>query len=424
MKIVSNLPEEIEDLILVNESIGRGELARIANITEQDARYYLRLYRERLGDSSPKTLGMQDILQEKLKRQAKYVKSLQKEIATEYILLDKIKEFSEELVLPKKIDKIECKNNKIDTSMISMWSDWHVSEIIDLEQMGGLNEYNFDIFCSRLWNFLKGIIRIVDMQRKSQDISTLYIDMLGDFVSGSIHSELRETNEFPILKTLVMVTHITSQAIAMLSRHFNNITITGIVGNHGRLSKKPQFKNKVLNNYDWLFYQMLNLELSKFVNAGLVKFNIPESSECVIIREGWATLLSHGDGVRCWQGIPWYGLQRDTANQQKFRKLKSVISKSDYLPEQSESLEGALVNSNIIRNVFGFDFRECGHFHDFCFFGSTLVNGALCGTNEFALNKLHVISKPQQAIYFLNRKYGIKGIESLECNDKGHNFKI
>ena len=428
MRIVNRIPKEIADLILAsNGGISRRKLAEVAGVTEQEARYYLRIWKDRDADSSPKALGMQSILQEKVSRQSKYIKALQKEIATEAILLDKISEFSNQLEIPKKIKDIPSKGDKkIDVrSVISTWSDWHAGEVVNLKQMEGLNEYNFDILCGRLWNLLRGMIRIVDSQRPFFEINTLHIDMLGDMVGGNIHEELRETNEFPILKVVVMLSHITSQSIAMLSKYFDKIVITGIQGNHGRLSPKPQFKNKALNNYDWLFYQMVALELSKFINEGLIEFNIPESSECVIVRDGWAFLLSHGDSIRSWNSIPYYGISRDSANQQKIRGLRSVLSENDSIP-QSESLEGAIVNLKTAKSVYGFDYRELGHFHTYAVLddGTSIMNPSMIGTNEYSLNKLHAASSPKQLLMFLSKRWGVKGIEPVHCIDKGHDFNI
>jgi len=370
---------------------------------------------------------MAQILQDKLKLQGKAVKQLQRELATEQLLLDKIREVVSVLDIPKKLPQIQRKEKKIDVrEVIVAFADWHAGEKVELAQMEGRNEYNLDIMFGRIWNLLRGIVRIVDSQRNSFEIDTLNIDMLGDMVSGDdVHDELRETNEFPILQTTLISAFITAQAIAMLVPHFNLVRVTGVVGNHGRKTKKPAFKNKVFNNYDYLFYQLVSLHLRKYIEEGRIEFNIPQSPECITIRQGWSFLLGHSDQIKGYLGLPFYGFTRDTANQQKMRKLKSVISSNEGM-QSAEDLEGAIINFENARSVFGFDYREAGHFHTMAILDnySTILCPSIVGANEYSVNKLHVASSPAQALAFLSKKWGIKGVEMVHVYNKGHNFKL
>jgi uncharacterized coiled-coil protein SlyX len=428
LKLVAEIPTEIMDIINKHDKpIGRRELASIAGINEQTARYYLRLWNSRLADSDPRTLGMQEILRERVSKQAKAIKNLQKELATEQIVIDKLREFITVLDIKSKPPTSDYSKDKIDVrEAITIWSDWHAGEVIDPNQIEGLNEYNMSIMAGRVWNMVRGIIRIIELNKSIFNIDTLNIDMLGDFVSGVIHDELLQTNEMPILQTVMSTAYITAQAIAMLVPHFLKIRVTCLNGNHGRVFIKPQFKNKALNNYDTLIYHITSLFLSKYIDEGIIEFNIPQSSECIIVRANWAFLLGHSDHIRGWSGIPWYGFQRDNAKQQKIRKLRSVLSADENDIQPASELNGAIVNMKTARSVYGYDYRECGHWHTMSIVDdwTTVINGALCGTNEFSLNKLHAVSQPTQTLAFVSEKYGLKGIEPIYCIDEGHNFNL
>jgi len=426
MKVLLDISEDVISVLEETKGkIGRKELAQRLGISEMEARFLLTTWRRKVGDTAPKSLGMQTILQERCNKQSTKIKNLQKLIATSEILLDKIRDMIPSFKIVDSIPNIKPKEGKVEErDVITIWSDFHADEVVKSEQMEGRNEYNRNVMLGRLWNLIRGIVYIVNSQRNSFDIGTLHIDLLGDFCSGNIHKELSETNEAPILQTSMMLSYVLAQAIISLLPYFKDINITCLPGNHGRLFKKPEFKNKVINNYDTLIYHITSMFLSEYIKEGYIKFNIPESPECVIVRKGWGFLLGHSDQIKAWSGFPVYGFFRDNAKQQKLRKLRSVLSKNDFVP--SDSLDGAIVNMKNARSVSGYDFRECGHWHSMQVIDdwTTIINGSLLGGNEYSLNNLHTISEPTQTIAYLSKQWGLKGIEPIHCIDKGHNFKV
>jgi len=426
MKVLLQIPDDILSLIETsNGKISRNELAKSANISEMEARIWLGVWKRKLGDTAPKSLGLQTILQDRNNRLATQVKDLQKLIATEQILIDQIRDMIPAFKIVNNIPDVKPKSGKLEErDVIVIWSDFHADEVVQLDQMEGRNEYNRNILLGRLWNLVRGIIYIVNSQRNSFDIGVLNLDILGDMVSGNIHKELRETNDAPLLQTVLMLAHVLSQAIIALIPYFTKIRITCLPGNHGRTTKKPEFKNRVINNYDTLVYQITSMFLSEYIKEGVIEFNIPQSSECIVVRKGWAFLLGHSDQIKGWSGFPVYGFYRDGANQQKLRKLRSVLSKNDFVA--SETLEGAIINMKSARSVSGYDYREAGHWHSMQILDdwTTIINGALIGGNEYSVNKLHAISEPTQTIAYLSEQWGLKGVEPIHCIDKGHNFQV
>lgn len=427
MKIVTEIPTDIIDIINSYDNINRKELADIAGISEPQARYYLKLWNSRLADTDPRSLGMQEILRDKVSKQTKVIKKLQRELATEQIIIDGLRDAITALDITSKPPKPDYSKDKIDVrEAITIWSDWHAGEVVDPKQVEGLNAYNMSIMAGRIWNMIRGTLRIIELNKSIFNIDTLNIDMLGDMLNGEIRDELLETNEMPILPVVMSTAYLTAQAIAMLASHFSKIRITCLVGNHGRRQQQYQFKNKVLNNFDALFYHITSLFLSKYIDEGIIEFNISQSSECIIVRAGWAFLLGHSDHIRGWSGIPWYGFQRDNAKQQRIRKLRSVLSTNTDTIQPASELDGAIVNMKTARSVYGYDYRECGHWHTMSIVDdwTTIINSSLVGTNEFSLNKLHAVSQPAQTLAFVSEKYGLKGVEPIYCIDEGHNFRL
>ena len=68
-------------------------------------------------------------------------------------------------------------------------TDLHIGEFIDSDQMGGMNEYNFEIFSRRLNGWTNQVLDLVSLRRTFAQIPTIKVPMLGDMVSGEIHDE-------------------------------------------------------------------------------------------------------------------------------------------------------------------------------------------------------------------------------------------
>lgn len=428
MKVLFDIPENIVEVFTENPDTGRTVLQEKHNLSQIEARFYARLWKERETDSSPKVLGMHHILQDRTSEQALRIKHLEKRIATEDILLNKIEECIPVLKVAKSLPILTKSKSKIkeNREATTIWSDWHAFEKVDSDQMEGFNHFDVETLLSRIWDLVRGIIRVVENQKNSFDIDTLNIDLLGDMVSGNIHQELRESNEYPMLQTVLLLAHITAQSIIALIPYFKKVRVMGLVGNHGRMTQKPSYKNKVLDNYDTLFYHILSMYLKDYIEEERVEFKIPASPECVTVRKGWAFLLGHSDHIKAWAGFPVYGFFRDNAKQQQMRKMRSVFQNGKISKGISDSLEGAIVNMRESRMVSGYDYREGAHFHTYMLMddGTTILNGSLIGGNEYSMNKIHAIGKPLQALMFISEQWGLKSLEPIYVRDKGHGFHL
>ena len=139
---------------------------------------------------------------------------------------------------------------------------------------------------------------------------------------------------------------------------------------------------------------MLSVALRKYIRNGRIEFNIPLSPELVIEKEGWAFLLTHGDTVKSWMGIPHYGIERQDAKQQKMRRSRG-----------------------------GYDYWELGHFHTPGTLERRLMNGSVCGTDLYAKSILHVTGPPSQKTFGLHRNRGITWVRDIVLTDASeHKF--
>lgn len=59
-------------------------------------------------------------------------------------------------------------------------SDWHIEEMVDLDQTSGLNEYDKEICALRVRRFFQHGLKLIQKEQKATHIETLVLALLGD----------------------------------------------------------------------------------------------------------------------------------------------------------------------------------------------------------------------------------------------------
>lgn len=264
-------------------------------------------------------------------------------------------------------------------------TDLHVGEKVDFEAMGGIAEYNVDIFRQELGLWVEKVLYLTELRRTRLEIPEIFIPLDGDVVSGIIHEELERTNEINIMQQASWAAYLLSHAFAQLSQHFEIMRVSCTVGNHGRTKKQKEFKERYVS-WDYLVYQMMAMHLKSYPN---IQFDIPKAWWQISRVQNTDVLHWHGDGVKGWAGFPWYGIDR------AIKELRQTLQPHD----------------------LRFDMAIFGHFHvpvmnqgpTGAFYG----NGNWKGGDEFAFGALHKSVKPIQNLFFINDEYGEVGYEKI-----------
>jgi len=250
-------------------------------------------------------------------------------------------------------------------------SDLHGGEKVDRDEMGGLNAYDVGIMAKRLEYLAKSVISIKEDKLKGYDLYHLNVNMLGDFLSGVIHDELREYGDGNIVEWTFNTALIVSQMLSELLTVFPTIHCTCVVGNHGRMTKKVSYKGKYVN-WDYIVYQTIALMM---MNNPRITFDIPKSFWTIIKTGGRKQLVLHGDNIRSWQNTPWYGIQRAA-----YKLMELLASREQY-----------------------FDDILMGHFHSLGIIprtkGRIVLNGSVIGSNEYSVGALFAATDPHQLFY-------------------------
>lgn len=298
------------------------------------------------------------------------------EVVLEY-LRDHIQAFPEvTFPEPKPIKNVTGSSEE---ELVLALGDIHAGEVVDAVEMNDLNEYNFDIATRRLKALADSVIDIAKNKLSGYTFRKLHILGLGDWVSGIIHDELVESADGNIIEWTMNLAYVVAQMIRELAAEFEEIEFVGVIGNHGRLHKKPRFKARYVN-WDYVCYQMLSALLANQKN---VKCTIPKSFWHIHEINHHKFLLIHGDNIKSSLGIPWYGIQKMVAN------LKELLASKDK----------------------HFDYIMLGHFHNYGLLdrvkGELIINGSLIGGNEYSVGKMFTSSEACQHFCGVHPKRGM-----------------
>lgn len=258
------------------------------------------------------------------------------------------------------------------------FSDWHIGARINADETEGFGEYDWEIAQRRAHGIVSSFLKWIDTLRHGYKIHECVVFGEGDYISGDIHDELRVTNEFPIPVQTAKAGLLFSDLVSRLSGHFEHVTVYQVgADNHGRLTAKPQYKQKFQNSMSFLVNAVAEAHLAKHANVNIV---VSQGMKYVADVLGWKFLIEHGDTVKSWMGIPYYGIERSRARE-------------------------AVKRMNTDKT---FHYMSCGHWHvpTGWLSGNIFVNGSLSGTDEYD-HGAGRSAEPAQAAFLVHPTHGI-----------------
>ena len=254
------------------------------------------------------------------------------------------------------------KNSNSKEEAVLALSDWHYGQISD----NIWNEYNPEICLRRVSALFDKAVSVL----QEHSARTLHIVLLGDFVSGAIHTGVRVASEEDICDQLMHVSEILANFINVISRCVDKVNVYSTYGNHARTI---QNKNDSIHSDNmervipwWLKQRLKDNDRVNIIDSEYYEFiylNI-----C-----GYNVVCTHGDLDR----FKDFGVVVNSLFSKKYGKTIDYTFSGD--KHHLESFE-----------QFGIE--------------SALV-GSLCGTDEFANNK-RLYSNPMQTLCIFNQDDG------------------
>ena len=247
---------------------------------------------------------------------------------------------------------------------IALFSDAHIEETVKPESVLGKNEYNLDIAKKRIERYFVNLVNCINEDK----VNSLIFASLGDTISSYLHDENHECNSHSPIESILIAQNLIFSGLSYICDNTNldNILFIGIVGNHGRTTKKIQHANGFKMNYEWLMYQNIKqqCEAAKLP----IEFNIPESE---------IALLDMNDNQRF---IFCHGFQIKGSG--------------------NGTVCGIYPSLNRLSMKWGRTFSQdkifLGHFHSCTAITNAMVNGSIIGYNSFALTNGMPYEEPAQ----------------------------
>ncbi len=346
-----------------------------------------------------------EILKAEVKLWKKLYETSIQESAKKDLVVDSIRTFTPAFrSVPITSSKVRVRGHSRQI-VVAPISDTHVGDNVKGEQIGGLNSYDINIFNRRLFGWANLLIQLVELRRTFVPIDELVIPMLGDMISGDIHEELARTNIDNCMGQMIRGANLIAQALMMLAPHFETIKVPCVVGNHGRMTRKPPMKDKYMD-WDYMLYQWVAAFCREQKN---ITFDISKSFVSSFKVFDKTVLIMHGDsivGAGSGQAI----LKAVAGMRSVFQYKKTTDNNESYIPAE-------------------FDSVMMGHFHKVDEYdigtGEVHICGTMKGVDEFAMQRLHVATRPKQIVTYWHPRHGCVGKETIYLNkyDKEQNIR-
>ena len=175
-------------------------------------------------------------------------------------------------------------NISSNNDMLIILSDFHIGQCFS--SIWG--EYNSDIAKQRLNKLLNKVIEIKNIHNSEN----CYISLQGDMISGNIHKTIQVTNRENVIDQIKIASELISSFCYEVSKVFNHVFISSVVGNHSRIDKKDESLHD--ERLDDIITWGVELSLKHIENIHTLKNNIDNGIAEINIR-GKKYIAVHGD---------------------------------------------------------------------------------------------------------------------------------
>lgn len=275
---------------------------------------------------------------------------------------------------------------------VTVWSDWHMGEVVSSAETAGKNAYDPQIAEARVRRLVAATLSLA-RNHGPGDYPGIVVNLLGDFVSGGLHPELAKTDAEEVLPTVLRCVELLSWGLGQIADAFGQVYVPCASGNHGRATQKPEFKRYIYKNFDWLIYQLL---ARAFAGDDRLVFDIPDTNEVHYRVFGQRYLAMHGDmlGVKGGDGI--------------IGSLGPIARGETKVGKQAAALG------------LDYDVLVIGHWHQMIWLPRVIVAGTLKGWDEYARSALRAPpSPPSQPLWFVHPRRGITSRWEIRVDEPG-----
>lgn len=259
-------------------------------------------------------------------------------------------------------------------------SDTHFEEVVDPQQIGFYNAYDRPIAVKRLQRLGEKTIEVGRDFIGGVDYEGITVLATGDIFSGDIHEELKRTNVASLYAGVAYwVGHMVA-FLETLAGDFGKVHLAAAVGNHGRNTHKPIYKDRAQNNIEWLFWHYVADVLAAKGDTRIT-FDISDALRALVTVYTTRYSIEHGDEFKGGSGI-------------------SGAKAPLMLGQHRSAVQHIAMGTPL-------DWMVVGHFHQYMPPSQGLImGGSLKGYDEFAAGKHLRPEVPQQGFWVTTPERG------------------
>ncbi|MEK9754700.1 MAG: hypothetical protein VW338_16010 [Rhodospirillaceae bacterium] len=266
-------------------------------------------------------------------------------------------------------------------------SDVHYGELVDLDEMDGLNSYDLAVADARLARTFDIASRLLTEHWRGKPVERLHVCLGGDMVSGGIHEELANTDLLERLPSAKAVAMRLADGIRQVRRRVGcPVTVYTVAGNHGRLTRKPTTKAAAANSLDMLAAWFVEAALAADAGVG---FEYAAGPDLMFSVYGRPFLLTHGDRMGSRGGYGFIG-------------PVATITRGHFKLRADYATRGTTPHKILT-----------SHFHTTCELPTGWGNGSLVGWSQLARDIRADKEPAQQNLLVVHSEVGVISYQNI-----------
>jgi predicted phosphodiesterase len=190
---------------------------------------------------------------------------------------------------------------------VAVLSDWQLAKITPT--------YDSATCEQRVEKYAEKVVELTDIQRLDHPVRKLHVWVLGDIIEGELifpgQHWLIDSSLY--MQVCVDGPRILGNFIRTMLANFDEVHVTAVIGNHGRLGGRAAKDMNGESNGDRMLYRITQQLLA---GEKRVTWNIPDGDRernwyAVAEVGNYSCMLFHGDQIRGgFAGFPYYGLAK------------------------------------------------------------------------------------------------------------------
>jgi len=288
-------------------------------------------------------------------------------------------------------------DGKSHSVLILHTSDLHMGEVVDANEIEGINAYNEQIAKDRMHRLFSAACEIAPRWMGDTTCDGVLLTMCGDLISGDIHEELSRTNSLTSNEQVRAVAEIYEAGIALLLQHYGRVHVVAVPGNHGRQTTKPTAKLASRLSYDILAADILRDRLR---NDERVTWSIATGIDVTVPLYGRSILVTHGDRIGTGGGQGFAG------------PVLPIIRGGNKVRLQAHSVGKPV------------DLILMGHYHTSAAPPGILCNGSVVGLSEYGAGLRAAVEPPKQWLARFSSSWGLCERLDVRLDDKAPKMRV